>query len=81
MYIDYLACLSNKLSDIFIDRKYLEKSSNELLGIGISYLSNGIIFVSWFHKEHKFYFHIIMSFTDVGILFLKRFCYLRTSLK
>ena len=36
--IDYLAWQSKKLSDICINRKYLEKSFNKFLGIGISYL-------------------------------------------
>ena len=40
------------------------------MGIGVPYLLNELILVSWFHKEHKFYCRIIMSSTDVGIRFL-----------
>ena len=36
--IDYLACQSNKLSVICMDRKYLGNSFNKFFGIGIPYL-------------------------------------------
>ena len=35
--IDYLACQSKKLDGICIDRKYLEKKIDKLLGIGIPF--------------------------------------------
>ena len=36
--------------------------------------------MSWFHKEHKFYNNLKVSFTDVGILCFKRFfCLKRNS--
>ena len=38
-----------------------------------------LIVVSLFHERHKFHCHIIMSFTDVGILFFNLF--LGTQLK
>ena len=42
---------------------------------------NELIFVSWLHEEHKIYFHIIMSFTVVGILFFKTFFMLERNKK
>ena len=51
--IDYLACQSNKLSEICVDGKYLVKYFNNFLGIVIPYLLIKLLLFRGFTKNIK----------------------------
>ena len=57
-----------------MNRNYFGKKIDKLLSKVIINLLYELVVLSWCHDEHKFDYNIKISFTDVGIIFVKRVC-------